>query len=124
LAEEALTLAVADARAALALVEEGREPLLRGIQAESEAAAARASLDEAKAERDAAFARLSAVAMLPTPATSIEAGLLDAPTTPSARSETRGADRAGRRGRGARRPSAASTSSASTAALTSPPASA
>ncbi|MBD3820434.1 TolC family protein [Brevundimonas diminuta] len=87
LAEEALTLAVADARAALALIEEGREPLLRGIQAESEAAAARASLDEAKAERDAAFARLSAVAMLPTPATSIEAGLLDAPTTPSARSE-------------------------------------
>ncbi|MCH4267632.1 MAG: TolC family protein [Brevundimonas sp.] len=87
LAEEALTLAVADARAALALVEEGREPLLRGIQAESEAAAARASLDEAKAERDAAFARLSAVAMLPTPATSIAAGLLDAPTTPSARSD-------------------------------------
>ena len=87
LAEEALTLAVADARAALALVEEGREPLLRGIQAESEAAAARAGLDEAKAERDAAFARLSAVAMLPTPATSIAAGLLDAPTTPSARSD-------------------------------------
>jgi len=78
---------LADARAALAMVEEGREPLLRGIQAESEAAAARASLDEAKAERDAAFARLSAVAMLPTAATSVEAGLLDAPTTPSARSE-------------------------------------
>ncbi|WP_433950211.1 TolC family protein [Brevundimonas bullata] len=33
LAEDALTLAVADARAALVLVEEGREPLLRGIQA-------------------------------------------------------------------------------------------
>lgn len=83
LAEESLTLAVADARAALALVEEGREPLLRGIQAESEAAAARANLDEARAERDAAFARLTAVAMLPTPATSITAGLLDAGTTTS-----------------------------------------
>ena len=43
LAEEALELAVADARAALILVEEGREPLLRGIQGESEAAAARAA---------------------------------------------------------------------------------
>lgn len=81
LAEEALTLALADARAALALVEQGREPLLRGIQAESEAAAARASLDEAKAERDAAFARLSAIAMLPKAATSIDRGLLDAATS-------------------------------------------
>ena len=32
LAEEALNLTVADARAALVLVEEGREPVLRGIQ--------------------------------------------------------------------------------------------
>lgn len=77
LAEEALTLTVADARAALALVEEGREPLLRGIQGESEAAAARANLDEAVAERDAAFARLTAVAMLPVPVTTIDASLLD-----------------------------------------------
>src|SRR5690606_24582769 len=65
LAEEGLALALADARAALALVEEGREPLLRGIQAESEAAAARADLDEAKSEKAASFARLAAVAMLP-----------------------------------------------------------
>ena len=78
LAEEGLSLALADARAALALVEEGREPLLRGVQAESEAAAARASLDEALAERQAALARLTAVAMLPAPATSIDASLLDA----------------------------------------------
>lgn len=77
LAEEALTLTVADARAALALVEEGREPLLRGIQGESEAAAARANRDEAVAERDAAFARLTAVAMLPVPVTTIDASLLD-----------------------------------------------
>lgn len=87
LAEDALTLTLADARAALAMVEEGREPLLRGIQAESEAAAARASLDEAKAERDAAFARLNAVAMLSAPATSIVSGLLDIPTSPAALSD-------------------------------------
>lgn len=78
LAEEGLALALADARAALVLVEEGREPILRGVQAESEAAAARASLDEAQAEHQAALARLTAVAMLPAPATSIDASLLDA----------------------------------------------
>jgi cobalt-zinc-cadmium efflux system outer membrane protein len=77
LAEEALAVTIADTRAALILVEEGREPLLRGIQGETEAAAARANLDEAHAERDAAFARLTAVAMLSTPVTSIETGLLD-----------------------------------------------
>lgn len=79
LVEEGLGLAIADARAALAMVEEGREPLLRGIQAESEAAAARANLDEAKAEQAAAFARLTAVAMLAEAATAIESSLLDAP---------------------------------------------
>ncbi|MBO9501514.1 TolC family protein [Brevundimonas sp. A19_0] len=77
LAQEALDLTIADARALMILVEEGREPLFRGIQAQSEAAAARAALDEAEAERDAAFARLTAVAMLPNPATSIEYSLLD-----------------------------------------------
>lgn len=77
LAQEALTLAVADARAALALVEKGREPMLRGIQAESEAAAARAALEEAQAERAAAFARLTAVALLPRPVTAIPESLLD-----------------------------------------------
>lgn len=81
LAAEALTVIIADTRAALALVEEGREPLLRGIQGESEAAAAKASLDEAEAERDAAFARLTAIAMLSTPVTSIETSLID--RTPS-----------------------------------------
>lgn len=77
LAEESLTLTVADARAALALVDQGREPLMRGIQAESEAASARARRDEAQAERDAAYARLTAVAMLPTPVTSVGSSLLD-----------------------------------------------
>lgn len=85
LAEESLSLTVADARAALALVEQGREPLLRGIQSESEAAAARAARDEAQAERDAAFARLAAVAMLAVPVTGIDASLLD--QTPGAARE-------------------------------------
>lgn len=77
LAQEALDLTIADARALMILVEEGREPLFRGIQAQSQAAAARAALDEAQAERDAAFARLTAVAMLPNPVTSIGTSLLD-----------------------------------------------
>lgn len=77
LAEDALTLALADARAALVLVEEGREPLLRGIQAETEAAMARAAVEDARAERDVVFARLTAEAMLPTPVTSVQAGVLD-----------------------------------------------
>lgn len=77
LAQEALDLTIADARALMILVEGGREPLFRGIQAQSEAAAARATLDEAQAERDAAFARLTAVAMLPNPVTSIGTSLLD-----------------------------------------------
>lgn len=77
MAEEALSVTLADARAALTLVEEGREPMVRALQGESEAATARASLDEALAERDAAFARLTVVAMLTTPVTSIEASLID-----------------------------------------------
>ena len=77
LATEALTLTLADTRAALALVEEGREPLLRGIEGQTEAAAARARLDEAQAERDAAFARLTGFAMLVVPMTSIDQTLLD-----------------------------------------------
>jgi outer membrane protein, heavy metal efflux system len=84
LADEGLTLALADARAALALVEEGREPVLRGIQAESEAASARAALDEALAEREAAFARLTAVALLSAPVTAIEDSLLDQTPTRTA----------------------------------------
>ena len=81
LAEERLSLSLADARAALALVEQGREPLLRGIQAESEAASARAALDEAKAEMESAFARLTAVAMLTQPVTTVTDTLLDARAT-------------------------------------------
>ena len=95
LAEEALSLTIADARAALVLVEEGREPMLRGIQAESEAAAARATRDEAQAERDAAFARLTAVAMLPAPVTSIVDSLLDDAPRPNAKRPNGGSPSSG-----------------------------
>lgn len=77
LAQEGLDLTLADARAAVTLVEEGREPMIRARQGESEAAAARARLEEARANRDAAFARLTAIALLPAPVTSIETSLLD-----------------------------------------------
>src|SRR5690606_1561433 len=73
---EALSLTQADASALMVLVEEGREPALRGIQAESEVESARAIVDETRANRDAAFARLAAVAMLSEPVTSIETSLL------------------------------------------------
>ncbi len=93
LAREALDLALADARSALALVEAGREPLLRGIQGEAEAGAARAAYDEARAERDAAFARLTAVSVSPAPITSIPVSLID--RTPPPRSTMATATSAG-----------------------------
>jgi len=89
LAEEALTITEQDARAVGLLVREGREAALRGIQANSEAEAARAARDEAKAIRDAAFARLSAIALLDQPVSSINDSLLDrAPGTHAAHGET------------------------------------
>ena len=77
IAEEALSLVTAERRAADALVASGREPALRAIQAESEEAAASARLAEARAERDAAFAYLSAIALLPAPVDAIAASLLE-----------------------------------------------
>ncbi|AMN47042.1 transporter [Steroidobacter denitrificans] len=77
LAVEALELTKADANAVMLLIEEGREPSLRGIQANSEVEAARAAADEARANRDAAFARLTAAAMLVEPVTAIEPSLLN-----------------------------------------------
>jgi cobalt-zinc-cadmium efflux system outer membrane protein len=83
LAEEALTLTLADARAALTMVEEGREPTLRAIQAQSEAGGARARLDEARAEREATYAVLTATAALQAPVTLIADGVLDRDVTPA-----------------------------------------
>ena len=55
----------------------GREAALRAIQAESEVATAQALLDEARADRDVALSRLTALALLEEPATSIHTSLLD-----------------------------------------------
>ena len=77
LAIEALRLAEQDEHAVSLLVDAGREARLRGIQARSEAESARADLVQARAVRDAAFARLSALAMLDMPIRSLEGSLLD-----------------------------------------------
>ncbi|MBC8793667.1 MAG: TolC family protein [Xanthomonadales bacterium] len=77
LAAETLSLAEQDARAVGLLVKEGREATLRGVQADSEAEAARATLGQMQAMRDAAFARLAAVAMLDEPVQAIGDSLLD-----------------------------------------------
>lgn len=84
LAVEALALTEQDARAVSLLVEAGREAALRGVQAASEAEAARAALDEAKAVREAAFARLSTIAMI-EPVDRIEDSLLDRALEPHGR---------------------------------------
>lgn len=77
LAAEALSLAEQDARAVGLLVKEGREARLRGVQADSEAEAARAALGQMQAMRNAAFARLAAIAMLDQPVDAIRDSLLD-----------------------------------------------
>ncbi|MBB5886184.1 TolC family protein [Xanthomonas sp. LMG 8992] len=79
LAEEALGLIRDDAAAVDAMVAQGREPQLRAVQARSEVADASAALDEALAFRDAALARLAAIALLETPVQSLDSGLLDRP---------------------------------------------
>lgn len=77
LAAEALALTEDDGRAVAALVNEGREAELRGVQAQSETEASRAALDAARANRDSALAQLTAVAMLEELATSVDGTLLD-----------------------------------------------
>jgi cobalt-zinc-cadmium efflux system outer membrane protein len=88
LAVEALALIEQDARAVTLLIDEGREASLRGVQAQSEVGAARASLDEARAIRDASFARLAAISMLDVPVDRIEDSVLDrVPEAPEAHDE-------------------------------------
>jgi len=79
LAGEALALVQADAGAVDALVREGREPVLRGLQARSEAQAAQAELSEAQARRSAALARLAAIAAWDRPIVALGESLLDRP---------------------------------------------
>jgi len=85
LAAEAFSLTEQDARGVAATVEQGREATLRGVQAQSEVEVARTAVDEARALRHGAFARLSAIAMLDRPVRGIGTSLLDrAPGQPEA----------------------------------------
>lgn len=77
LAQEALSLAEADASAARILVEQGREPVVRQVQAESEVHSARAVVVETQAARTAALAWLTAVARLDAIPEAVAPGLLD-----------------------------------------------
>ncbi len=77
LAEEAVALAVEDARVANALVRAGKEADLRAVQARAAVQAARAARDEAQAASAAAFGRLTALAGSARPLTHIVDSLLD-----------------------------------------------
>lgn len=77
LALDALALTTEDGRAAQTLVDEGREAPLRAVQSGSEVALAQASVEEARAILDGALARLTALAGLERPVTSIRVSLLD-----------------------------------------------
>lgn len=77
LAEEALSLALDDQRAARALVEAGKEAEVRGLQAGAAVIAARGELDAARVEAAAFFSRLAALAGFSTPFTSVGQSLLD-----------------------------------------------
>lgn len=76
LATEGLSLAQEDSRVATALVEAGREADLRRVQALAAVQAARAALDQARAERATALGALTALAGSPVPITSIPVSLL------------------------------------------------
>ena len=76
LATESLGLAEDDARVARALVEAGREADLRHVQASAAVQAARAGVEEARAQRATAFGNLTALTGAPAPITSIPSSLL------------------------------------------------
>lgn len=77
LAEDARDLAIADRDAILTQVEEGQLPRLQAIQAEASAGTVQAAFEQAAAEKEAAFARLSVLAMLPEAVSEIRHSLLD-----------------------------------------------
>ncbi|EJL33289.1 outer membrane protein [Caulobacter sp. AP07] len=76
LAGDAITLAEEDLRVTRALVEAGKEAELRVLQARSAVETARAQLGEAQAEREGAFARLTALTGDDPPITTIAVSLL------------------------------------------------
>jgi cobalt-zinc-cadmium efflux system outer membrane protein len=81
---EDLERAREDVRSARALVEAGKEGELRAVQADAAAAAARADLEEAKAEAVAAVNRLAALVGLPSAYDSVRPSLLQATRSSSA----------------------------------------
>jgi len=86
-AGDLLAAAQADARAARLLVEAGKEANLRALQGQAEAQAAEAAVEEAKAAREGAFAKLSALAGAERPFDALAASLLDAEPPASARTQ-------------------------------------
>jgi cobalt-zinc-cadmium efflux system outer membrane protein len=81
-AQDALKLAEEDARVARSLVEAGKEAELRSVQVQAAVFAARAEIDQRRAEREAAFLKLTALSGAPAPLTSISESLLDHPIHP------------------------------------------
>jgi outer membrane protein, heavy metal efflux system len=84
LAAESLALAQEDAGVATALVRAGKESDLRSVQARAATQAARADLDEARAGRATAFAKLTALVGAPASYTSLSASLLSHADKPEA----------------------------------------
>lgn len=78
LARDLSDAAQSDARAADLLVEAGKEARLRALQAQADAQAAQAALDQSLSARDAAFGRLSAQAGSAEPFDSLTSSLLSA----------------------------------------------
>jgi cobalt-zinc-cadmium efflux system outer membrane protein len=77
LADDEVEEGQADLHAARALVDAGKEARLRALQAETSLNEAKVALDLAKANRIAAFARLSALAGVETPFASLSQSVLE-----------------------------------------------
>ncbi|WP_010165240.1 TolC family protein [Sphingomonas sp. PAMC 26617] len=77
LAEANLEAASGDLKVARALVEAGKEARLRQVQAETELNTVQADLEDARAQRTVALARLSALVGSVTPFTGVSESLLD-----------------------------------------------
>ncbi|MEZ0497672.1 TolC family protein [Sphingomonas sp. IW22] len=77
LAEDEVEEAIADLKVARALVGAGKEARLRQVQAETELNTLQADLENARALKTVALARLSALAGSPTPFTGVSESLLD-----------------------------------------------
>lgn len=77
IAAAAVAAASDDLRVARALVGAGKEARLRQVQAETELNTVQADLEDARAQKTIALARLSALAGSPTPFTGVSESLLD-----------------------------------------------